>query len=255
MNTKTSNNNMRTTHVSILVPSNNDSSSTRSDRVSEKDATVQYQLEKQIRIEAVLNRQDQLIQQLKRNLARMGQSANKLALEDLPENVKAFGTIIRQELEELPQNGHFDYNTTYKDHANKSTRDSLFAYGKIYNGQYSISDSRLKRILSEMFYNKKKELKLSIDKKEIRKIKSAVKSSKAAVNNYEGLDRLIIPSWISDEEEIVDNDVDGNLIFKVLRPSFRIQMGKLVRNSSILTEALFPSYLDKEDFHDWAFST
>ncbi len=42
-------------------------------------------------------------------------------------------------------------------------------------------------------------------------------------SNYEGLNKLMIPAWMSDEEEILDKDLQGNAIFRALRPFYRSQ--------------------------------
>ncbi|KAI7897644.1 uncharacterized protein BX663DRAFT_556497 [Cokeromyces recurvatus] len=166
------------------------------------------------------------------NMARVVTTTTNKSTINLPENVKSLRTIVRQKLEELPKSEQYDYSTTFK-------------HQKL---------ARRKKMIEENndIYNE---------------------------SNYEGLNKLMIPAWMSDEEEILDKDLQGNAIFRALRPFYRSQefndimdnldykwshpedpSKRIKRNNRstrvepVVTNIKFPSYLDKEDFPDWAFS-
>ncbi len=90
--------------------------------------------------------------------------------------------MIKQELENWPTIKQYDYSKTFKDEANKSTQDALRRFAQLNSIQYPVSKKTLDSILSNMFYNKKKELKLSAEKKAERNAKRASYNRKTAVS-------------------------------------------------------------------------
>ncbi len=84
----------------------------------------------------------------------------------------------------LGPNRQYDYTKRYLDEANKDTRLALLAYGKQLLERYRVREETLEKKLSNMFYNKKRELKMTEEEKAKRKVKNAKSSSKDSVSIF-----------------------------------------------------------------------
>ncbi len=68
------------------------------------------------------------------------------------------------------------------DKLNKPARLAMMEYGRRHVGKYPVSDVALHRILSDMFNNKKREIKMLPEQRVARNTKNATRSIKDAVS-------------------------------------------------------------------------
>ncbi|KAI7900861.1 uncharacterized protein BX663DRAFT_574448 [Cokeromyces recurvatus] len=205
-----------------------------SNNAVQRECTSDYYLTQRTSQEIARMRINQLVAQLEivtksftqLQQAQVSSSTSEHAIGDR-EAIKN----LEQELENWPIIKQNDYSKTFKDETNKSTQDALRRFAQLNSIHYSVSKITLDSILSNMFYNKKKELKLSAEKKAERNAKRAAYNRKTAKlrnrksviednsidfnsNRYPGLEKLMVAGWMSDEEEIEDKDPTDNEIIK-----------------------------------------